>query len=298
MVANPAPSAVRVDRVALVAGSMGTRITAALGDVLDEGLVDTTTICVLCALERDGQLRPRDVQALTPLTSGGTTNLLDRLAALDLVSRSHDTVSGDRRAVVVALTASGRRIVAATAGVFAAEAASIRSFLAELEAELGGREPEGAPPDDPGRATPGAASGSSGAAVAVSRDVLDAIIGLAQLGFALRRALVTGLHPETYFENPVAVVLGALMTGGPRRPRDLQPLLGMTSGGTTKLLFRIERSGLIALDRHRLEADRRATIVSITALGRRAMAEASASLAAHADELRAIIREVDAALAR
>lgn len=265
---------------------MGTRITAALGPALPENLIDTAIISVLCSLERKGSLRPREIQELTTLTSGGVTNLLDRLTQRDLIARSHDTVDGDRRAVVVALTPNGHAVVADIAGVFAAESGPIRDALAELATELG---------DDPGARDLGRAPAPP--AAHGLEPVLDAIIGLAKLGFALRRALVAGLHPEAYMENPVCIVLGSLLAGGPRRPRDLQPLLGLSSGAMTKLLIRIERSGLIVLDRHRLEADRRATIVSVTPAGRRAMADASASMAEHAGEILAIIRQVDAALA-
>lgn len=299
MVASSVPSTVRVDRVALLVGALGTRLTAALGSVLEESLIDTAIIAVLCSLERNESLRPREIQALTAMTSGGTTILLDRLVALDLVARAHDDVAGDRRAVVVSLTPRGRDTVAAIESVFADESAWIRSILAELEGEFGGSTlapSDGARLEASDAELGGRADSEPNAGGTVLRPVVDAIIGLAQLGFALRRALVAGLHPEVYMDNSVCLVLGSLLAGGPRRPRDLQPLLGMTSGAMTKLLLRIERSGLVVLERHRLEADRRATIVSITPAGRRAMAESSASMAAHATDILAIIGRIDAAL--
>jgi DNA-binding MarR family transcriptional regulator len=146
----------------------------------------------------------------------------------------------------------------------------------------------------PWRSAGDAAAAAAGPPVAppTAGRLLDAVAGFARLGIALRAAMVSGLeHPEV-FGNETAVILGALMHGSPRRPRDLQSLVPLTSGGLAKVLARLEAAGLVTLDRHRLAADRRATIVSITRAGRRAMTVAGATLAERREEIRALIREV------
>jgi DNA-binding MarR family transcriptional regulator len=295
VIATSEPSVVRVDRVATLAGSFGSRMTAALADALGSlEITETRGMLVLARSAQVGPLRPREIKAMTGLTSGGTTNLLDRLARLELIARSHDLVVGDRRAVVVEPTPRGREVVEIAAAVFAQQADAIRSFLRDLDDAF---------EDAPASSTPEAGgpprSAADAAARAVARPVapltagrlLDAVASLARLGIALRSAMVAGLEPEDVFGNETAVILGTLAYGGPRRPRDLQALVPLSSGGLAKLLARLEDAGLVALDRHRLEADRRATIVSITAAGRRAMTVAGETLAERGEEIRAQIRE-------
>jgi DNA-binding MarR family transcriptional regulator len=78
---------------------------------------------VLAALRRSGkpyQLTPGELVRETLVTSGTMTNRVDRLAARGLVSR--DDHPGDRRGVLVRLTAQGRETVdAALADLLDAE---------------------------------------------------------------------------------------------------------------------------------------------------------------------------------
>jgi len=297
----PSPSAVRVERIALLSGSIGVTLSAALAARLgDVRLTASGTVLLLSALARRGPLRPRDLQQLTGLTSGGTTNQLDRLIARGLVTRSHDAVGNDRRAVVVALAPTGRRVVDQIAATFIEHADSVRDYLRALEAELAHPQP-GSPrvaaaapePDDGGSgsrrdpAAPGTLAGDR---------VLDALMILSRLGGELRGVLIAGLRREAIVSNEAAIVLGELARGGSRRPRDLGALLGTTSGGTTKLLARLEAAGLVALDRGHLEADRRATIVSLTRRGRRALAVSGAALDERSDAIRGLIRDAAALL--
>ncbi len=85
---------------------------------------------VLAALRRAGpshHLSPGQLLKETMVTSGTMTNRIDRLSARGLVTR--DPHPGDRRAVVVALTESGREAVdQAFADLMTAE----QQILAEL----------------------------------------------------------------------------------------------------------------------------------------------------------------------
>ena len=67
---------------------------------------------VLATLRRAGppyRLRPTDFAASLMLTSSGTTKRLDRLEAAGHITREPDP--GDRRGVLITLTAQGRRLV-------------------------------------------------------------------------------------------------------------------------------------------------------------------------------------------
>ena len=74
--------------------------------------LETWEFDVLAALRRSGRpydLTPGRLVAETLVTSGTMTNRVDRLVARGLVERRPDP--GDRRGVLVSLTASGRRTV-------------------------------------------------------------------------------------------------------------------------------------------------------------------------------------------
>jgi DNA-binding MarR family transcriptional regulator len=67
---------------------------------------------VLATLRRSGppyQLRPTDFAAALMLTTSGTTKRLDRLEAAGHITRQPDP--GDRRGVLITLTASGRKLI-------------------------------------------------------------------------------------------------------------------------------------------------------------------------------------------
>jgi DNA-binding MarR family transcriptional regulator len=70
-------------------------------------LVQNLPAVVVLALLEHGTLRPAQISALTGLSSGGVSGLLERLEASGLIVRHFGRVPGDRRGVVVELTSSG-----------------------------------------------------------------------------------------------------------------------------------------------------------------------------------------------
>jgi DNA-binding MarR family transcriptional regulator len=278
----------RVARIAVLSGSAGSQITAALAERLGgPELTGNNTVVVLCSLAMHERLRPRDIQAVTGLTSGGTTNQLDRLAALGLVERWHDQVSGDRRAVVMSLTPAGERAADGIADTFGELAPSIRRFIVDLRVALDG--------------APATSAADREASVLVPNGIdrarlLQSVVRFAHLGTTVAEVLRSGVNPPDLMSNEVAAVLGELASGS-RRPRDLGRLIGLSSGGTTKLLARLQAHRLVHLQHGGLEADRRATLVTLTSPGRRTLASAAASLDARRDELLQLIDDVEAGLA-
>ena len=92
-------------------------------------------------------------------------------------------------------------------------------------------------------------------------------------------------EPELAVTSTI-LLLSELADRGPLRPRDLMPVTGVTSGGMTRQLDRLEILGLVERRFGAIEGDRRATRVSLTAAGYGAMATMSAVLDEHAAALR------------
>jgi DNA-binding MarR family transcriptional regulator len=94
---------------------------------------------ILATLRRQGpggRLTPKQLMRSVMLSSGGMTNRLDSLERAGLVERRADP--GDRRGVVVGLTAKGRRLIdAATAARFAEAADSVPPLTASELQTLG-----------------------------------------------------------------------------------------------------------------------------------------------------------------
>lgn len=72
--------------------------------------------------------------------------------------------------------------------------------------------------------------------------------------------------------NTTLIVLTQLRINGPQRPRDLRRSLGLTTGGTSNLLGRLESAGLITRRAPR-SGDERAVVVELAAHGRAGEAE-------------------------
>lgn len=98
-------------------------------DVATDGLT-LAEFGILEALLHKGRLRVGELQEKVLVTSGGTTYLVDRLAARDLVRRAD--CPEDRRVRYVELTPSGETLIRAA---FERHAARIASALGGLTAE-------------------------------------------------------------------------------------------------------------------------------------------------------------------
>jgi DNA-binding MarR family transcriptional regulator len=97
-----------IGRISRLAREIEDRLEPVYADCgLEPGWYD-----VLATLRRSGppfQLRPTDFAAALMLTTSGTTKRLDRLEAAGHITRQPDP--GDRRGVLITLTASGRELI-------------------------------------------------------------------------------------------------------------------------------------------------------------------------------------------
>lgn len=101
------PETELVKRVTLLARTLSDAVDAALPDL---GLTPAE-FDVLAALRRTGPpyaRRPNDITRALLLSSGGTSNVVNRLAARGLVARQPDP--DDRRGTMVVLTADGKAL--------------------------------------------------------------------------------------------------------------------------------------------------------------------------------------------
>ncbi len=93
-------------------GQLGQSISEAMTKRIDSELADNPEVIVVTHLDLRGPSRPAEIIAVTGMTSGGVTKLLDRLEQGGYLRREFGTFPGDRRATVLSLTVEGRRLAA------------------------------------------------------------------------------------------------------------------------------------------------------------------------------------------
>jgi DNA-binding MarR family transcriptional regulator len=114
-------------------GAFGRQMEASIAKVVgDVELTGNAPVLLLCELAVDGPLRPKQLQALAGLTSGGMTKQLDRFEELGLIRRAHGRVTGDRRAILVSLTPRGKDLADRLGSVVDQHVDDMRRFLAQL----------------------------------------------------------------------------------------------------------------------------------------------------------------------
>jgi DNA-binding MarR family transcriptional regulator len=93
------------------------------------GVRESADRFTIALLDLHGTQRPTQIAHELRLTPSGTSGVLARLEAADLIIRRHDLTPGDRRAVVVELTARGRKAADVQLDVFARHAESLTRAL-------------------------------------------------------------------------------------------------------------------------------------------------------------------------
>ena len=210
----------------------------------------------LIALSVDGPQRPGVLARDAGVTAGGMTNLLDRLQTAGFVTRTRPC-GGDRRSVTIELTAKGREVADRTA-------AAVR-----LSFSLAGRRIEC------WRDTfieVGFDVGDSPVHAATPPMALDLIQQLMRIGSELHMHMSTEDTFGVDEPSPGAMLhlLWLAHTRPGLRPRDIARAERLSPAGTTDLIDRAERAGLIERVRSG-DGDGRAVEVELTERGRRAL---------------------------
>jgi DNA-binding HxlR family transcriptional regulator len=111
------------------------------------------------------------------------------------------------------------------------------------------------------------------------------------------RSAVGSVAPDPELgSNASLVVLCTLDLDGPRRPGVLQELTGLSSGGVSKLLDRMEATGVVKRAYGGVPGDNRGVLVSITRRGRNVLGRFNGAVAARLPEPRTLVKEISAAL--
>ena len=116
-------------RILLASGTLTHAFGQSLADPEFAGLSSNADIAVLTSLHLSGPQRPRDLIDGAGLTTGGLSNLFDRLEQQQLIVRTYGRTDGDRRSALISLTANGTDLVDAIAD-------AIRDTLTEQSALL------------------------------------------------------------------------------------------------------------------------------------------------------------------
>ena len=244
----------------------------------DPELMGNTTVAALLNLRLRGPLRPTQVRLETGLTAGGLSALLDRMQATGLVTRAVGPVNGDRRATLVVPTDAGL----AAAGTHAqAVLDTIGAVVAGLTRMLG-------LVDVATAVVPQAVAGVG------DEDPLEAAmryhLAMAGLGHQLL-TIYRGEADGELVDNLSTIVVAQLHLHGAMRAGQPRRHTGVTTGGNTKLLDRLEQAGLIARVLGPVNGDRRAVSIVLTVKGRAFAGQLAEGAIGHMAVVRATILE-------
>jgi len=121
----------------------------------------------------------------------------------------------------------------------------------------------------------------------------EILIVIGHLGVAVTDAVSAAVGPDLAGNSEV-IVICSLDLRGPLRPSDIVEALGMSSGGVTKLLDRLEQRGYITREFGAVASDRRATRLTLTAEGARLAHQYGDALLSEMDTLRDAITSLRA----
>lgn len=126
----------QVGRLLMLLASFGEIVSEALDEAApDREFVSNVSILTLFRLHLDGPARPAELAALTRMTTGGASKMIDRLELAGMVERAHHSVADDQRAVLVSLTDAGHRAVEEFTAIFNAHVEASGDLIDQL-AEL------------------------------------------------------------------------------------------------------------------------------------------------------------------
>ena len=118
------------------------------------------------------------------------------------------------------------------------------------------------------------------------------LLEFARFGASVTRALVAATNQPEFVTNAPLLVLCLLDLDGPTRPSAISGVVGLTSGGTTKLLDRMEAAKLIRRTYGVIEGDNRGVRVELTGGGRKLLRQATSALVEHMPNATTTTKEI------
>jgi DNA-binding MarR family transcriptional regulator len=128
-----------------------------------------------------------------------------------------------------------------------------------------------------------------------ARDIRRLLMLLGRLGTTMGNAIAEAVGPELSNNGPI-IALFALEEQGSMRPGQLQELTGLSSGGVSKLLDRLQEGGLVTREYGVLADDRRGSVVKLTAKGRRTSRRIAGAIVGIEDDMRVMLKELQVTL--
>ncbi len=129
------------------------------------------------------------------------------------------------------------------------------------------------------------------------RNVQQLVLAMTRLSQTMTGAAADAARdPEVVAPMPVALLF-ALDLEGPMRPTAVQELTGLSSGGVTKLVERLEQKGLLDRKTGAIDGDRRGVLVELTRRGRVAVRSMSDAMAAARKDADGLVQELSDTLA-
>ena len=233
--------------------------------------IDNASIAVLGELRGGATVRLRDLSRHLDLPSPTLSRVIDKMEDNGHVRRLAGPVDGDGRAVTVELTGSGAERACRIEAAILADAASSRPDLDEAIRCLDRLRPRSE------------STGSDERADDVGLCGVLARSGI-RLGHVLKEISASGDVTE-------ALALMALADGTDSRPTQIGEQVGLSSGGTTKVLDRLETSGLIERS-FGTPGDRRGVSVRLTSAGAAQLERMAADIAPYVGELRPVLASI------
>lgn len=126
-----------------------------------------------------------------------------------------------------------------------------------------------------------------------NREVAELLLKLAEFGQVVSGALAEVAQEEGLVSNTHLVVLCRLELYGPQRPSEIMEVTGLTSGGVTKLIDRLEKAGWVERLDDAVPGDGRGVVVELTERGQESLRSMVNVLAERLGETRALVREMN-----
>ena len=234
----------------LAARHFGIVWTQAISNVVGDGYTDNATIASLSAIRAEGPLRLRDLTSRVGLPGPTLSRVVDRLVANGDVMREAGPTSGDGRAVLMAITPAGVERENDIDRAILHDAPATSVMVKEAVVHLDNLVEGPAATVDPSRV--------------LNAD--ESLAGVfARLGITVGDVL-RSISPSGDIAEALALL--AFVEDADRRPSIIANRVGLSSGGTTKVLDRLESAGQIERT-FGTSDDRRGVDLHLTSEGRR-----------------------------
>jgi DNA-binding MarR family transcriptional regulator len=122
------------------------------------------------------------------------------------------------------------------------------------------------------------------------------VLEMASFGSGVSKAMADATGSPDFVANAPLLVLCLLDLDGPARPSAIGAVVGLTSGGTTKLLDRMEEAGLIRRAYGVFDDDHRGVQVTLTPRGRKLLRTAAGALVDHLPDVASVVKNIVATL--